>query len=112
LIEAGYRDQPVIAHAICFKTCLLKYGGDGYEPILKNVVPVMRRKGMSEDDIAAILVYNPPHHDVCVTVRHVHGSVGFDPLSSSYPQDLSYRARYPVHGLPAVALPLRCAALT
>lgn len=59
LIEAGYRDQLVIAHDICFKTCLMKYGGDGYEHILKNVVPVMRRKGMSEDDISAILVHNP-----------------------------------------------------
>jgi predicted metal-dependent phosphotriesterase family hydrolase len=34
-------------------------GGDGYDHILKNVVPVMRRKGMPEDDIEAILVTNP-----------------------------------------------------
>jgi phosphotriesterase-related protein len=59
LIEAGYRDQLVIAHDICYKTCLTKYGGDGYDHILKNVVPVMRRKGMPDSDIEAILVTNP-----------------------------------------------------
>jgi phosphotriesterase-related protein len=59
LIDAGFRDRLLIAHDICYKTCLTKYGGDGYEHILNNVVPVMRRKGMCEDDIAAILVHNP-----------------------------------------------------
>jgi predicted metal-dependent phosphotriesterase family hydrolase len=31
----------------------------GYDHILKNVVPVMRRKGMPDSDIEAILVTNP-----------------------------------------------------
>ena len=37
----------------------MRYGGDGYAHILENVVPLMRRKGVSEDEIEAILVRNP-----------------------------------------------------
>lgn len=59
LIEAGYGDRLLIAHDICRKTSLKTYGGDGYGHILHNVVPVMRRKGMPEEDIEAILVRNP-----------------------------------------------------
>jgi phosphotriesterase-related protein len=59
LIEAGYRDQLLVAHDICHKTGLVKFGGEGYSHILENVVPVMQRKGMSVQDIAAILVDNP-----------------------------------------------------
>jgi phosphotriesterase-related protein len=59
LIAAGYRHQLVVAHDICYKTCLKKYGGDGYDHILRNVVPVMHRKGMTAADIEALLVHNP-----------------------------------------------------
>jgi phosphotriesterase-related protein len=59
LIAVGHRDQLVIAHDICYKTCLKKYGGDGYDHILRNVVPVMQRKGMTAADLEAILVHNP-----------------------------------------------------
>lgn len=59
LIAAGYRDKLVIAQDICHKVHLTKYGGEGYSHILENVVPIMRRKGMTDDDIDAILVHNP-----------------------------------------------------
>jgi phosphotriesterase-related protein len=59
LIAEGFGDKLLIAHDICHKTNLVKYGGDGYAHILENVVPVMRRKGMREDEIDAILVHNP-----------------------------------------------------
>ena len=59
LIAAGYRDKLVIAQDICKKMNLTKYGGEGYNHILENVVPIMRRKGMSTDDIECILVRNP-----------------------------------------------------
>jgi phosphotriesterase-related protein len=59
LIAAGHREQVVVAHDICYKTCLKKYGGDGYDHILRNVVPVMQRKGMSGIDIETLLVHNP-----------------------------------------------------
>ena len=35
------------------------YGGHGYDHILRNVVPVMRVKGMSDEQIRTLLVENP-----------------------------------------------------
>ena len=59
LIADGYRDKIVIAHDICTKDRLAKYGGHGLGHILDDVVPRMRRRGFTEEDIHAILVANP-----------------------------------------------------
>lgn len=59
LIERGYRDKLLISLDICFKTRLSCYGGEGYSHIIDNVVPMMRRKGVSKEDIDAITVANP-----------------------------------------------------
>jgi phosphotriesterase-related protein len=59
LIERGYRDKLLVSEDICHKTQLAKYGGDGYSHILENVLPMMRRKGMSDEDIDAITIHNP-----------------------------------------------------
>lgn len=59
LIEAGYRDRLLVAHDICHKHRMRKYGGDGYSHLLENVLPVMRRKGMSDDDVQALFAANP-----------------------------------------------------
>ena len=61
LMDAGYGDKLVIAQDICTKVHLSKYGGEGYNHILENVIPMMRRKGMSAQDVATILVDNPAH---------------------------------------------------
>ena len=47
----------VIGQDICTKHRLTKYGGHGH--ILENIVPKMRRKGLSEELIHAITVGNP-----------------------------------------------------
>ncbi|MBW2085240.1 MAG: TatD family hydrolase [Deltaproteobacteria bacterium] len=59
LIEAGYRDKLLISQDICTKVQLKKYGTDGFSHILKNVLPMMERKGMSQEDIEIITVKNP-----------------------------------------------------
>lgn len=41
------------------RTGLETYGGEGYSHILENMVPMMKRKGMNDGDIDAILVHNP-----------------------------------------------------
>ena len=38
---------------------LCTYGGTGYGHVLRNVVPMMERKGMSAAEIDAILIDNP-----------------------------------------------------
>ncbi len=59
LIAEGFGAQLVVAHDICFKDKLAAYGGHGYAHILENVVPLMRRKGVAEDAIEAMLVETP-----------------------------------------------------
>jgi phosphotriesterase-related protein len=59
LIAAGHRERLLVAHDVCHKHRLRKYGGEGYSHLLENVVPVMRRKGMREEDIEALFVSNP-----------------------------------------------------
>ncbi len=59
LIAARHGDRLLVAQDICRKTALRTYGGEGYAHILEDVVPVMRRKGMSAAEIDAILIENP-----------------------------------------------------
>ena len=59
LIAEGFGERLLVAQDICRKSSLVRYGGEGYAHILENVVPIMKRKGMTEDEIDAILVANP-----------------------------------------------------
>ena len=59
LSERGHAAQVLMSHDIDMKARLQKYGGEGYGHILRNVLPVMRRKGMSESEIRQLLVANP-----------------------------------------------------
>ena len=57
--EAGFEDQILVSHDIVMKHWLSKYGGWGVEHIMRSVVPLMQRKGMSLDVVRKILVHNP-----------------------------------------------------
>ena len=59
LISEGYGEKIVIAHDICSRHRLLKYGGHGYFYILAQIVPMMRNRDFSEESIQNILVNNP-----------------------------------------------------
>jgi phosphotriesterase-related protein len=59
LIARGHAAQVLISQDICHKTNLTHYGGEGYTHILDNVLPLMRRKGIDDAQIAAITVDNP-----------------------------------------------------
>ena len=59
LIDAGYLDRIVIAHDVYIKKDYARYGGKGYAKILDNIVPRMRRRGFTEEQVQAILVDNP-----------------------------------------------------
>ena len=59
IVDSGYTDRVVIGQDIAVKHRLVQYGGQGYAHILENIVPVMRRKGFSADEIRAITVDNP-----------------------------------------------------
>ena len=59
LMAGGYGRQLLISQDICHKNGLTKYGGDGYSHILLNVVPTMRRKGMTQEELDLLMVHNP-----------------------------------------------------
>ncbi len=59
IIDQGFGDRVLIAHDVCTKMQLGRYGGKSYDHILTNIVPRMRKRGFSETQIKAILVDNP-----------------------------------------------------
>lgn len=59
LIGKGYINQILLAQDFCFKCCLATYGGYGYTHIIRNLIPFMKAKGMTEEQIHTLLVDNP-----------------------------------------------------
>jgi len=59
LIKHGFLDRILVGHDTCKKIMFCRYGGHGYAHILRYAVPVMRFKGMTEEQINAIFVENP-----------------------------------------------------
>ena len=56
LVRRGHGCRIVVAHDICTRTRLRRFGGHGYGHLLENAVPLMRRRGLSDDDVAQIFV--------------------------------------------------------
>lgn len=59
LIAHGHADQILISQDICHKTNMTRYGGEGFAHILDHVLPLMRRKGLTDPQITTITVDNP-----------------------------------------------------
>ena len=59
LIADGYLNHILVSHDVCFKSNLVTYGGCGYAHIRRDIVPFMRHKGMSDEQINTLLVANP-----------------------------------------------------
>jgi len=59
LIDAGLRDRILVSHDICTRTRTRTFGGHGYGHVLRNAVPLMRHLGMSPDDVARLIRFNP-----------------------------------------------------
>ena len=59
LIEWGFESQIVIAQDVCFKSHITSHGGKGYAHILESIVPRMRKRGFSNENIDNILIENP-----------------------------------------------------
>jgi len=59
LIGEGYLSRMLISHDVCLKIRYVTYGGCGYAHILRNVVPWMRRGGLSDEQINTMLIENP-----------------------------------------------------
>jgi phosphotriesterase-related protein len=59
LITDGYLNKIIVSQDISTKHRLTSYGGLGYAHIIRDIVPVMRLKGISDVHIHALLVENP-----------------------------------------------------
>jgi phosphotriesterase-related protein len=59
LFEHGFGERVVVAHDVCNKHRLRKRGGHGYAHLIENVAPMMRRKGMTLEQIETVFVANP-----------------------------------------------------
>jgi phosphotriesterase-related protein len=57
--EWGLVERILVSQDICTKHRLIRYGGHGYGYIVGCVVPRMRERGFSDDEIETILVRNP-----------------------------------------------------
>ena len=58
MIDYGALDRIVISHDICTKHRLVKYGGHGYGYILEHIVPRMKGRGFTTEEIDAITKTN------------------------------------------------------
>ena len=59
LMDHGHGSQVLVSHDICTKVQLSAYGGHGYTYIQQLVIPLMRARGFSEDEIDLITRRNP-----------------------------------------------------
>jgi phosphotriesterase-related protein len=59
LISDGYGERITIAHDVCLKADTTAYGGKGYAHILESIVPRMRNRGFTQEQLDNILIHNP-----------------------------------------------------
>ena len=59
LMDAGYGAQLLFSHDVCVKHRTRRYGGPGYDHIVRNILPWMRRRGFTEAEIRLPVVDNP-----------------------------------------------------
>lgn len=59
LLEAGYARQLLLSSDVFLKMQLQQYGGFGYGHVIENILPRLRRAGVSEDVVHALMVENP-----------------------------------------------------
>jgi phosphotriesterase-related protein len=60
LLDAGWAGQIVLGHDVCVKANLHRFGGYGYDHLIRRVAPALQEEyGISADTIERLLVDNP-----------------------------------------------------
>jgi len=59
LIKQGFLNNILLSQDVCQKIELKRFGGHGYSHILRYVVPMMKRMGITEEEIQSMMVENP-----------------------------------------------------
>ena len=58
-IDSGFSNKILVGHDICSKHRLKKFGGHGWDHILKKIIPKMKKFGIKTRDIENILIKTP-----------------------------------------------------
>ena len=58
-VAEGLVDQVMLSNDICVLDQLASYGGPGYDNVITNFVPLLRERGITEDQIHIMMVTNP-----------------------------------------------------
>ncbi len=59
LLDRGYADRLLLSQDVCYKIQMPQYGGNGYCHVLADIVPALRRRGVSDAELHGMLVKNP-----------------------------------------------------
>ena len=58
-IAEGLIDQVMLSNDICVLSQLGQYGGPGYDNVIVNFVPLLKERGITDDQIHTMMVTNP-----------------------------------------------------
>jgi phosphotriesterase-related protein len=59
MVKAGHLDQMLISMDICANSQMHWGGGNGYDYLLREFVPLLHEEGLTESEVHTILVENP-----------------------------------------------------
>ena len=59
LIKEGYLKQILLSQDCCFKHKYIKYGGFGYAHIIEHIIPWMKQRGVTDEQIHTMVIDNP-----------------------------------------------------
>ena len=58
-VRAGYGSQLLLSLDLCFRMGLTKYRGGGYATLFERLIPGLRKRGLSDAQVRAIVADNP-----------------------------------------------------
>jgi phosphotriesterase-related protein len=59
LLDRGYEDQIMLSCDITRKSYMKQYGGWGYNHLFESFVPALQQKGVTQDILDKMLIFNP-----------------------------------------------------
>ena len=59
LVGEGHLEQVLISQDVCMKWMYVRYGGHGFAHLMENIVPRMKRRGLTDEQVRTIMVDNP-----------------------------------------------------
>jgi len=65
VVDVGYIDRILLSQEVCLKTHTRSYGGYGYDHILRTIVPMMKRIGLTDNEIDHLMTQNPMRALAC-----------------------------------------------